>query len=101
MQIFILCTVRIFVYLATLITSTIIMIRGERKIIRCLSMILAVLACWFSEEITIFILMVLAMLIIGVFCVIFVGIIILLIFGSSIFFHIISLVVSFIRKIFH
>lgn len=100
MQIFILGGVRIFVCIAALIASTIIMIRSERKIIRCLSMALAVLACWFSEEITIFILMVLAMLIIGTLWVIFAGIIVL-IFASIIFFLIISPIVALVRKIFH
>ena len=100
MQIFILGGVRIFVCIAALIASTIIMIRSERKIIRCLSTVLAVLACWFSEEITIFILMVLAMLIIGTLWVIFAGIIVL-IFASIIFFLIISPIVAVVRKIFH
>jgi hypothetical protein len=100
MQMYILGGVRIFVCLATIIAHTIIMIRSKRKIIRCLSMILAALTCWFSEEITIVILTVLAMLIIGTFWVIFAGII-LLMFGSIIFSIIISPIVALVRKIFH
>ncbi len=100
MQIYILVIARLLVCLAAIIISAIIMFRSERKIIRCISMILAILACCLSEQLSTLVLMIFAMIIMLAFVVLIMGFILLL-FGSAIFSLILSPIATFFRKIFH